>query len=135
MHYLYFLEQITDLLGDRNSAYNYWAVDLAPYSPANSVIAKAGYLLRSAEVKGSTLALTGDLNATTAIEVIGGAPKSLSKLTFNGVSLPFKAGDYGVYTATADFEEPKLTLPDLSTLNWKYLDSLPEIQPSYSDAA
>ncbi|OCL03153.1 glycoside hydrolase family 35 protein [Glonium stellatum] len=120
---------------DRNSAYNYWVVDLAPYSSADSVVVKAGYLLRSAELKGSTLALTGDLNATTPIEVIGGTPNSLSKLTFNGISLPFKAGDFGVYTATANYEEPKLTLPDLSTLTWKYLDSLPEVQPSYSDAA
>ncbi|RYP61735.1 hypothetical protein DL770_009725 [Monosporascus sp. CRB-9-2] len=55
----------------RNDAYNYWVLDLpapAPmgnytsFSKANSsVIVKAGYILRSAAVSGTTLYLTGDL--------------------------------------------------------------------------
>ena len=78
---------------------------------------KARYLLQSIKVKGSTLILTEDLNVITIIKVIRGALKLLFKLTFNGVSLPFKIGNYSVYIVIADFKEPKLTLLDLSTLN------------------
>ncbi|KAF2496105.1 hypothetical protein BU16DRAFT_560944 [Lophium mytilinum] len=120
---------------DRNSAYNYWVVDQAPHDASTSVIVNAGYLVRSATVKGNTLALVGDFNATTAIEVIGGAPKSLSKLTINGKSTPFKKNNLGVYTTTLIFEKPQISIPDLSKLKWKYLDSLPELQSTYSDAS
>ncbi|KAK5007345.1 hypothetical protein LTR28_005405, partial [Elasticomyces elasticus] len=131
---------------DRNDAYNYWVIDL----PSNAVsgnytntmvdtvapIVKAGYLLRTVEVSGHTMALTGDINATTAIEVIGGAPSPLSTLTFNGESLQFEQdGRTGAVTATVQYVKPTYSIPDLSTVGWKYLDSLPEIGSTYDDSA
>lgn len=98
-------------------------------------IVKAGYLLRTVEVSGRTLALTGDLNATTPIEVIGGAPDRLSRLTWNGNNLRFKQSRTGVVTATAAYTKPEITVPDLSTVGWKVIDSLPEIKSSYDDSA
>ncbi|OAG13056.1 uncharacterized protein CC84DRAFT_1227943 [Paraphaeosphaeria sporulosa] len=120
---------------DRNSAYNYWSIDQDPHSNADAIILKAGYLVRTASVDGSTLALTGDLNATTSLEILGGAPSPLSKLTFNGAELDFDTTDEGVVTTTLGFTAPSLSLPDLSKLSWKYIDSLPEIQSAYDDSA
>ncbi|KAJ4367445.1 hypothetical protein N0V83_007028 [Neocucurbitaria cava] len=119
---------------DRNEAYNYWAVDQAPHDSSNPVILKAGYLTRTAMVTGDTLALTGDLNATTPIEILGGAPSSLSKLTFNGDEFDFKVSKSGAVTANIDYPRPKFTVPQLNELKWKYIDSLPEVQPGYDDS-
>jgi len=120
---------------DRNQAYNYWAVDQAPHDSSNPVILKAGYLVRTAKVTGNALALTGDVNVTTSIEVIGGAPSSLSKLTFNGEEIEFHVSEEGVVSATIDFAKPNVAVPRLGELAWKYIDSLPEIQPGYDDSA
>ena len=128
---------------DRNSAYNYWVLDL----PSNTVsgnytngtidtsaaIIKAGYLLRTVEANGNTLAITGDLNATTSIEVIGGAPASVSCLTFNGQSIAFNQSQTGVVTGSAAYTVPEFSIPNLSTIGWKVVNSLPEIQSGYDD--
>lgn len=119
---------------DRNEAFNYWAVDQAPHDASNPVIVKAGYLTRTAKVTGNTLAITGDLNATTPLEVLGGAPASLSKLTFNGQEFDFKVSKEGVVSASLEYPKPKFSVPQLSALEWKYIDSLPEIQTGYDDS-
>ena len=126
---------------DRQSAYSYWVLDLPAASPADnfttstpqSVIVNAGYLLRTASVQGSTVAITGDLNATTTIEVIGGAPANAS-LMFNGESVQATVDSNGVLKGTVQFSEPSLSVPCLSYLTWKYVDSLPEIQSIYDDS-
>jgi Beta-galactosidase, domain 2/Beta-galactosidase, domain 3/Beta-galactosidase jelly roll domain/Glycosyl hydrolases family 35 len=125
---------------DRKDAYNYWVLDLPAQAPTNnfthpnatSVIAHAGYLLRTASVKGSKLALTGDINATTTLEIIGGAPAN-AHVTFNGQSIKTTTNSFGVISGTLSFATPKFDTPSLTSLKWKYLDSLPEIQSNYSD--
>jgi hypothetical protein len=119
----------------RNEAYNYWSIDQAPHDASSPVIVKAGYLMRTANVTGDTLSLTGDLNATTSLEVLGGVPSTLSKLTFNGEEFDFKVSKEGVVSAALDYPKPKFAVPLLSELEWKYVDSLPEIQPGYNDSA
>lgn len=128
---------LTCTTSDRNSGYNYWVLGEAYSFATPSVIVKAGYLMRNAEVTGDdTLSLTGDINATTTIEIIGGGPSNLSILKFNGDRLPFTVDEKtGIVKATVEFQEPDLTLPDLSCLPWKYIDSLPEIQDSYDDSS
>jgi hypothetical protein len=130
---------------DRNDAYNYWVLDL-PSSPVSgnytngtletsAAVVKAGYLLRTVEVSGTTLHLTGDLNATTEIEVIGGAPTKLTELTFNGESIKFAQDSCsGVVTGSVIYKEPSFSIPDLSSVSWKVIDSLPEITSSYDDS-
>jgi hypothetical protein len=120
---------------DRYEAYNYWSIDTAPHSSTDAVLVKAGYLVRTAKVDGTTLSLTGDLNATTPIEVLGGAPSSLAKLTFNGKDISFTTSAEGVISATVDYAQPQISIPQLSSLEWKYIDSLPEIQSAYDDSA
>lgn len=130
---------------DRNDAYNYWVLDL-PSSPVSgnytngtletsAAVVKAGYLLRTVEVSGNSLHLTGDINATTEVEVIGGAPAKLTELTFNGESIKFAQDSCsGVVTGSVAYNEPSFSLPDLSTVGWKVIDSLPEIASSYDDS-
>ncbi|KAH7114441.1 glycoside hydrolase superfamily [Dendryphion nanum] len=121
---------------DRHSAYNYWTIDTTPHntSKSNPVILQAGYLTRTASVSTTTLSLTGDLNSTTSIEILGGFPSALKTLTFNTNSFPFQITKHKTITATIDYPKPKLALPRLADLKWKYLDSLPELNPSYDDS-
>ncbi|THZ30687.1 putative beta-galactosidase [Aureobasidium pullulans] len=130
---------------DRNDAYNYWVLDL-PSSPVSgnytngtidtsAAIVKAGYLLRTVEASGTILSLTGDLNATTEIEIIGGAPAKLTELKFNGETIKFAQDSCsGVVTASATYSEPSFSVPDLSTVDWKVTNSLPEIVAGYDDS-
>lgn len=91
--------------------------------------------MRTAAVDGTTLSLVGDVNATTSIEVVGGAPRGLETFNFNGKALDFKQdADTGVVTATVEFVDPQIDVPDLSTAEWKTIDSLPEIQDNYDDS-
>ncbi|GME65761.1 Glycoside hydrolase family 35 [Neofusicoccum parvum] len=112
---------------DRNTAYNFWTHD--------DIVLKAGYLIRNATVDGSTLSVVGDLNATTPLEIIGGAPASLTKLTFNGDEIAFNQSSTGVVAATLQYTPPTINLPDLSTVSWKSIDTLPEIQADFDDSA
>lgn len=97
-------------------------------------IIKAGYLLRTVNVEDGCMHLTGDLNATTPIEIIGGAPQHLRQLTFNGKDLHFKQSSNGVVTATATYTKPDLSIPDLKKIGWKTIDSLPEVKSGYDDS-
>ncbi|GKT76409.1 glycoside hydrolase family 35 protein [Colletotrichum tofieldiae] len=117
----------------RNEAYNFWVPPAVSDFATSDVIVKAGYLIRNVAVDGDSLSFSGDVNSTTTIEVVGGAPASLKSLNFNGKSLAFKQNEHGVVTATVDFATPKIKLPCLSQVSWKYVDSLPEIKSDYSD--
>ena len=99
---------------------------------ATSAIVKAGYLLRTAVIHGETLALTGDLNATTTIEVVGNP--DCSQLDFNGKRISSGANEK-VLSGNLKYNAPSARIPSLSSLEWKYIDSLPEIQPSYDDSS
>lgn len=76
----------------RDDVFKYWVLDLPKssstdrYAAANStsiIVRAAGYLIRTAYIHGSNIALVGDVNTTTTIEVIGGAPDRESTMTFN----------------------------------------------------
>ena len=128
----------------RNDAYNYWVMELPAAQPIGnytspskqSVIVKAGYLIRTASLSGNQLSLTGDINTTTEIEVISTPTTNITSLTFNGKILnTYYPGKYGRPTAVLNFSSPSISIPNLSTISWKSIDSLPEIQPSYDDSA
>ncbi|KER00795.1 glycoside hydrolase family 35 protein [Aureobasidium subglaciale EXF-2481] len=119
---------------DRNDAYNYWVLDL-PSSTSSAAIIKAGYLLRTVEISGNSMHLTGDLNATTDVEIVGGAPSKLTELTFNSKSIKFAQDSCsGVVTGSVAYVEPSFSIPDLSTVGWQVIDSLPEIAAGYDDS-
>ena len=83
---------------------------------------EAGYLVRSIDIEGTALHINGDLNATVPIKVIG-APSSTKDLHFNGQKLSFTVDPVtGDWSSTLQYSAPKLSLPDLSSLAWKYVD-------------
>ncbi|KAH7111200.1 beta-galactosidase [Dactylonectria macrodidyma] len=126
----------------RNDAYNYWVLDLPapghlglhahPSRAEWSVIVKAGYLMRSATISGSALHLTGDINATTEVELIT-APRSVSSIFFNGQKIK-TAATAGRLRGNVHYDAPHVSLPNLRTLHWRYLDSLPEVRSGYDDS-
>lgn len=100
-----------------------------------SVIVEAGYLIRSVNIEGTALHVDGDLNATSPIKVIG-APFSTKDLHFNGQKLSYTVDPVtGDWSSTLQYTAPEINLPDLSSLSWKYVDDLPEVQPGYDDSA
>jgi hypothetical protein len=117
-----------------------WYIQTNVFSSTNtgnttSVIVEAGYFVRSVYTEGTSLHIKGDLNATVPIKVIG-APASTTDLNFNSKKLDFTIDPVtGDWSSTLEYTAPIISLPDLSTLDWKYLDDLPEIQSSYDDSA
>ena len=98
-----------------------------------AVIVNGGYLVRSVAIDGSTLSVQADFNTSTSLEVIG-APKGVSKLTVNGESLSYHVTSSGTWLSHPAIDLPAVSVPDLSSLTWHYLDSVPEIQASYDDS-
>ena len=127
---------------DRMSAYKYWTVSILPEqhnttheaTPSFDLILNAGYLIRSATVKQGKIQLVGDVNATTTIEVIGGANESIKGLTMNGVEIATTLDKNGFLKGIVDFSAPSLALPVMSSLNWKYIDAMPELNINYDDS-
>ncbi|KAJ5762257.1 uncharacterized protein N7511_005639, partial [Penicillium nucicola] len=131
----------------RNEAYNYWTIDLPRPSPVDnfvsysrlssthsSIIVKAGYLMRNASVVNDNLMLYGDVNATTSLEVILAPISKKGSIFFNDRKLSSLAYGNGRWTGTIKYSPPSIALPDLSTLEWRFVDSLPEISADYNDA-
>ena len=94
-----------------------------------SVFVQGPYLVRSAQIVGSTALLTGDIVNSTTIEVL--APKIVKSVNWNGKLLKTSKTSYG--SLQASISNPKsIQLPALH--NWKFNDSLPEKLPDYDDS-
>lgn len=73
-----------------------WSLELSAPAPVgnyslpakSSVIVNAGYLLRTADIPGDTLYLTGDMKATTSVELIYESSGQVISLVFNDLFLP-----------------------------------------------
>jgi beta-galactosidase len=126
---------------DRNSAYNYWVTYLpgtssdpfGPFSTSQPIITNAGYLVRNTTLTDSSLYVTGDLNSTTTIEVIG-APSSVLSLYFNGQLVNTSSAVAPLLSGQVTYDPPSFTLPNLQGLDWKSIDSLPELGSLYDDS-
>ncbi|CAG8948755.1 hypothetical protein HYFRA_00001876 [Hymenoscyphus fraxineus] len=122
---------LTVYMLDRNSAYDYWVPDIGPaygtsYLNPESVIIKAGYLVRNASITEDCLYISADFNTSSSVEVIG-APSRISKLLINGEEQSYPKTE--ITLPALD-----LALPDLSGLDWSYVDSLPETKDGYDDS-
>lgn len=131
------------IIVSRNEAYNYWTVNTLPpgsayshdYTLSSDLIVHAGYLVRSASTVDGKIDLVGDINATTTIEIIGGAHENIDRLSWNGEDLAAKRDRNGFLRGTVSFLAPKIEIPDLEALTWKSIDALPELQANYDDSA
>ncbi|KAL1710662.1 glycoside hydrolase family 35 protein [Schizophyllum commune] len=89
----------------------------------SSVLVGGPYLVRSASIDGDTLALVGDLNGTTPIEIF--APAAVSQVTWNGASLDLESSSRGSLTGTSS----------RPSAHGRYLEgTLPEIDPEFDDS-
>ena len=84
-------------------------------------------------MNGEVLYVTGDLNATTTLEIIG-APSYITDWYFNGQKIDYTPGLAPLLSARVTYSSPALDLPDLGTLDWASIDSLPELGSSYDDS-
>ncbi|KAJ6261167.1 Beta-galactosidase [Drechslerella dactyloides] len=124
-------EDILLYVVDRVNAYNFWVPDVN-LKQELPVIIKGGYLLRTAAFSGNTLSLTGDTNRTTVFEII--APKKAQAYTWNGARLDTSLTRHGTQEGRYRTRTPRVDIPDLARLKWKYIDSLPEVSGSYDDS-
>ncbi|KAE8317764.1 glycoside hydrolase superfamily [Aspergillus transmontanensis] len=140
---LHFGEHLDVYLLWRNEAYQYWVIDLpapeplglhaSPSRTNSSVIVKAGYLLRNASISENTLHLTGDVNTTSTVELISAPPGCCSDVLYNGNRLQYISNTNGRVSGVVPYIDPKLAIAELESLEWRYFDSLPEVQPTYDD--
>ena len=76
------------------------------------------------------------MNETTTIEVISSPSANLKGISFNDERLRTSKLTNGKISGTVRYDDPpQLDIPDLANLQWKFLDSLPEIQALYDDSA
>ncbi|KAI6030502.1 glycoside hydrolase family 35 protein [Pisolithus orientalis] len=102
-----------------------------------SILVGGPYLVRNATMVGSKLELRGDLDEGVRLTVI--APDNVRMVTWNGFPVSPDVNAASTITTVGGFSadlSPSLSglglgLPKLS--NWKYADSLPEIQGNFSD--
>ncbi|KAH0831870.1 glycoside hydrolase family 35 protein [Lanmaoa asiatica] len=111
---------------------NYWQ-----YGTNTSVLIGGPYLVRNATISGSTLAIRGDLYDTVRLTVI--APDTVNAVTWNGIPVAADvtaaavtqqggfSGHISPSVSSAGSVIPQLT-------NWRYANSLPEIESDFSDA-
>ncbi|KAM0213259.1 hypothetical protein ACHAQI_004302 [Fusarium lateritium] len=130
----------------RNDAYNHWVLDLPRPDPVNayksaasvnvsdsSVIVKGGYLMRNATMLGDSLYLWGDVNTTATLQIVFPILNHTTELYFNNRRVEDVSLIDGRLSATIEYRQPEITLPDFCVSNWTYLDSLPETAVEYDD--
>ncbi|KAH7915479.1 glycoside hydrolase family 35 protein, partial [Hygrophoropsis aurantiaca] len=108
---------------------NYWQ-----FGTNTSILVGGPYLVRNATITGSTLALQGDLNDTVRLTVI--APETINAITWNGVPVAADATSLtsqGGYSAELQLASTASIIVPPTLTNWKYANSLPEIESSFSD--
>ncbi len=130
------------IIVDKPTALSFWNVQLpsvnatvydkAPDVP--SVFVFGPYLVRNATLSDSdsVLALHGDINATTTIDVI--TPPSVKRLTWNGAPVNVQKSNLGTLRGTLPFSAQTPSLPSLKAAKWACTDSLPEIQAGFDDS-
>ena len=121
--------QATD--GDAATFSSYWQ-----FGSNSTVLVGGPYLVRNATIKGSELQLRGDLNQSAMLTVF--APPEVTSVTWNGrlvepLSSSSKSSGGGSFTAQlqTSVSTSAIIVPELA--NWKFADSLPEIQANFSD--
>ncbi|CUA69464.1 hypothetical protein RSOLAG22IIIB_08477 [Rhizoctonia solani] len=91
-----------------------------------TILVLGPYLVRNATLDGSTLALTGDLKpGTTELELV--APALVRFVTFNRRAVHVCRSPLGTLRGNITVEDPTPRLPNLTELEWKCIDGLPEV--------
>jgi hypothetical protein len=138
------------LYADRDTATTFWAPIIADSSEGDpfreywglgtnqSVLVGGPYLVRTANVEGSTLNLLGDLNASIPLTVI--VPNHISSITWNGrkissspaTSISSQGAFRGSLALSDKVKGVNTTIPKLT--GWRFKDSVPEIRDGFDDS-
>ncbi|RUP52310.1 beta galactosidase [Jimgerdemannia flammicorona] len=111
-----------------DDAIKFWAPKV---DDKQTVLVYGPYLVRGASLKGTTLALRGDTNATTTIEIV--APETVKTVTWNGEKISVQTTLYG--TLVGKLAGPaKITVPNLLKAKWKFNWASPETDPNFDDS-
>lgn len=92
-----------------------------------------GYLIRSASLSNGALSIRADFNQSASLELIG-VPEKTTSLILNGAPAQYTINSEGNWVTQVNYQTPTISLPDLTKLDWKYVDSLPELQSWYDDS-
>ncbi|HEX3490404.1 MAG TPA: beta-galactosidase, partial [Streptosporangiaceae bacterium] len=114
------------LLADTATAEDFWPET----TPAGSALVEGGYLVRTADVRGSTLALTGDTSTAGPLTVW--APSGVSQVTWNGQPVATTTASDGSLQGRVAGPAP-VTMPTLA--GWKFSSETPEAQPGFDDSS
>jgi beta-galactosidase GanA len=112
---------LTLLIADTNTAEGFW--------PENGALVEGGYLIRTATVSGSVLALTGDTSSGGPITAWAGT--TVRSITWNGSPVPVSAGAAGSLSGTVPGPSA-VSLPSLTS--WRFSAETPEAQPGFDDS-
>ncbi|MGH3545186.1 MAG: glycoside hydrolase family 35 protein, partial [Mycobacteriales bacterium] len=113
------------LLGSDSEAAKFWQVD----THDGPVLVRGPRLVRTADVSGKTLRLTGDTDTAGDAEVF--APKNVHKVQWNDRSLRHTATSSKSHTVRLDGPRP-VTLPKLT--DWRQKSENPEARPEFDDS-
>ena len=117
---------LTLLLADDATADTFWRQDTA----AGPVLMRGPELVRTANVSGPVLNLTGDTSTGNNLEVW--APRQARLVTWNGRPIATRPTMAGSLLAVHNLADPApVTLPALT--DWKYSAESPEADPSFAD--
>jgi hypothetical protein len=113
------------LIGDEAVGASFWRRD--------SVLLRGSAMLRSAQVTGDALALTGD--ATDASEFEVWAAADVKQVRWNGARLVVNRTPSGSLIGSGTLPGPiPFVLPDLSSLAWRVSATSPEARLDYDDS-
>jgi len=115
---------LTLILADEGEGARYWRQEGA--------LVRGPTLVRSATVKGGTLALTGDTADASPLEIW--AAKAVRAVTWNGGRIATKATAIGSLAAVQPLARPgDIALPALT--EWRMATGSPEADPAFDDSA
>ncbi|KAF7789941.1 hypothetical protein EIP86_000889 [Pleurotus ostreatoroseus] len=132
------------LFADTGTASSFWSPVLPSYGDFssywqfgsnNTVLVGGPYLVRNATVSRSgNLALRGDLNDSTSLTLV--IPDDVHSVSWNGdpVHIVRVEGVPGMFTGNLHLKVDPKTIKIPALTNWKYKDSLPEVQPTFDDS-
>jgi beta-galactosidase GanA len=121
---------LTLLLADLPTAETFWHQK----TDAGVTLQRGPQLVRTAKITGSTLALTGDTERESPLEVF--APKGVKTVTWNGQRIAVTATPSGSLLARATLAGPEAYVaPDLSKSEWRWAPGSPESDPAFDDSA
>jgi beta-galactosidase GanA len=117
------------LLAGEGVAQTFWRQDTA----AGAVLERGTALVRTAKVRGASLALTGDTEQDSELEVW--APQNIRSVTWNGASVASTRTNSGSLLANSKLAGPAtITLPDLTQTAWRFKAESPEADPKFDDS-